>query len=249
MTTDDPFTAPPAAPVPLAPQPPAGTPPQYSAAPLAPFPYASAHPPTAPAKGLGTAALALTGVYTALGVVSALIARSTVESTKEMLENPDPDSPFGNLTNTALGGLSSLVAIAAFVFLALWMMRIRTNLSAVGKPAGGPPNVEWWGWFVPIANFVLPLLGMRAISRRSVGWGILLGWWLPFCAVWLVAPISVSATFRALDPSTGKLLHPEVLDSMVPLAYISAAALVVSWLFLVLIIRRTTARHLNAPAS
>ncbi len=44
---------------------------------------------------------------------------------------------------------ASLLGIASFIFLALWMMRIRTNLGAIGKPAGGPPSVEWWGWFVP----------------------------------------------------------------------------------------------------
>ena len=172
-----------------------------------------------------------------------------MESTKETLANPKGASPFGNIGSTALGGLGGLVATAAFVFLALWMMRIRQNLDAVGTPAGGPPSVEWWGWFVPIANFVLPLLGMRAISRRSVGWGALLGWWLPFCLIWVVTPLSLSATLRAVDWGTGALVHPELLDSTVPLDYTSAAALVVSWLFLVLIVRRTTARHLDAPAS
>jgi len=243
MTTDDPYVAPPT------PQPPAGTPTPYGSAPLAPFPYTPAHAPTAPAQGLATAAIALTGAYTAVSIVSALLARSTVEQTKEMLANPDKANPFGNIGSTALGGLGGLVGIASFVFLALWMMRIRKNLTAVGTPAGGPPSVEWWGWFVPIANFVLPLLGMRAISRRNVGWGPLLGWWLPFCLVWVLTPLASTASLRAVDFGTGKLTHPEVLDSLVPLTYASTAALVVSWLFLLLVIRRTTARHLDASAS
>src|SRR6478736_4924751 len=105
MTTEDPFSSPPAAPVPFAPQPPAGAPPQYNAAPLAPFPFAPAQAPTAPAKGLGTAALALTGAYAAIGVVGALLVRSTVESTKEILANPKTASPFGDPTSAALNGI------------------------------------------------------------------------------------------------------------------------------------------------
>lgn len=204
--------------------------------------------PTKPAGALATTAIALTAAYTASTVLSAVMAPGTVERTRDQLANPNDVDPTAGLADSALSGLQSLIAIASFVFLALWMMRIRTNLAAVGRPAGGPPAVEWWGWFVPLANFVLPYLGMRAISRRSVSTGLLLGWWLPFCAVWLVGPVAASATFRAIDFSTGEVTHPEVLDQLVPLSWASASLLLVSWLFLVLVIRRTTARHLEAAA-
>jgi len=255
MTTEDPFAAPPSAPA-ATPTPPAH--PTYDAT-LTSAPAFDAYPPApgqpgfgmapTPPSGIAKAAIALTGLYALMSLVSALLAKGTVEKTKETLANPDEANPFGDVGGSALNALSSLVMIAAFVFLALWMTRVRRNLTAVGRPAGGPPSVEWWGWFVPFANFILPLLGMRAISRRSVGWGLLLGWWLPFCAVWLIMPFSASAAFRAIDLDSGKLTHPEILDSIVPLAWASAAAIVVSWLFLVLVILRTNARHLQEPAA
>lgn len=65
----------------------------------------------------------------------------------------------------------------------------------------------------------------------------------------MLTPLASTASLRAVDFGTGKLTHPEVLDSLVPLTYASTAALVVSWLFLLLVIRRTTARHLDASAS
>jgi hypothetical protein len=255
MSTEDPFAAPPSAPA-ATPTPPAR--PAYDAT-LTPAPGFDAYPPApgqpgyglepTPPSGLAKAAILLTGLYALMTIVSALLVKGTVENTKEILANPDDASPFGDVGGSALNAVSGLVAIGAFVCLALWMTRIRRNLTAVGRPAGGPPSVEWWGWFVPFANFILPLLGMRALSRRSVGWGLLLGWWLPFCAVWLITPFSASAAFRAIDISTGELTHPEILDSMVPLAWASAAAIVVSWLFLVLVILRTNARHLKEQAA
>jgi len=236
MTEDNQYTPPPgvlvpdsAAPaVPVPPPPPGFPAPNFS--------------PTLPANGFATAAIALTGAYTLFAIFSALTVSSTVERTKEALENKETAT--GGL-DTVLSAVSSLVGITAFVFLALWMARIRSNRTALGDTPGGPPSVEWWGWFIPIANFVLPLLGMRAISRKAVGWGLLLAWWLPFCLVWLIGPITASATFRAIDFSTGELSNPDALDSMIPLTYASATALVVAWVFLVVIIRRTTARHIE----
>ena len=236
MTEDNQYTPPPGVLVPDSAVPAAPVPP-----PPAGFPVGS-FSPTLPANGFATAAMALTGVYTLLSIASALTVQSTVERTKEALENQTSTGALDTLLSAVIG----LVGIAAFIFLALWMARIRSNRTALGDTPGGPPSVEWWGWFIPVANFVLPLLGMRAISRKVVGWGLLLGWWLPFCLVWLIGPITASATFRAVDFGTGELTNPDALDSMIPLTYASTAALVVAWVFLVLIIRKTTAGHIEA---
>src|SRR6187455_259718 len=112
MTTDDPYTNPPASPQPF------GAP---AAVPAAAFdsaaqaPFVPAPGPTQPANGFATGAIALTGAYTALALISALLVRSTLERTKDALANPKTASPFGDPTNTALSGLSVLVGIGAFV--------------------------------------------------------------------------------------------------------------------------------------
>jgi hypothetical protein len=257
MSTDDPFSAPPTAPVPsepgvIAPAPSAGAQQAYSAPPAYPAPPAyapplgSAPPPEKP-SGLALAAIVLTGAYAAGSVVSALLTPTTVQNIKDAAANPDEVN--FDVGTTVVGLLSSVLALGAFVFLAMWMWRIRGNRTAVGYTPGGPPAVEWWGWFIPVANFVLPALGMRAITKGIVGIGKLLGWWVPFCLTFVATGFISVAQFFAIDFTTREVTHPETLDAMVPVAWLAAALLVVSWLFLVAIIRRTTDRHLEASAS
>ena len=99
---------------------------------------------------------------------------------------------------------------------------------------------------MPLAWFVLPFLGMRAITKRIVGVG---------AAARLVDPVlrhvdrpdaAGTTQFRAIDFATGELTDASVLDSMVPLTWASAIAVIISWVFLALIIRKTTAKHLDA---
>ncbi len=180
----------------------------------------------------------LTGAVTALGLVSAFLAPGRLDETKVILADPDNASPFAG--QDPLGLLSGPLMIASFVLLALWMSRVRTAMSSRGEVAGGPPAVEWWGWFVPLGNFVLPFLGMRAITRRKANAGIVVGWWLTFCLYWVLTWASVVPTFAAIDLSTGELSNPDALDVMVPLAWASALALAVSWVFLAITIRQTT---------
>ncbi len=102
--------------------------------------------------------------------------------------------------------LSFPVLIASFVLLALWMSRLRSAMTARGETLAGPPAVEWWGWFVPLANFVLPFLGMRASRARRAGLGVLrglVGHVLPVLG--LSSRASQCPTFTAIDFSTGEL--------------------------------------------
>ena len=202
-------------------------------------------PPQAPRK-IALWATILTGAYAATSVlVGAIIAPATVETLKKQSRGP--------AERVALCGpdprpiSASPLAIASFVLLALWMSKIRAARTARGEAIGGPPAVEWWGWFVPLANIVLPFLGMRAITKARAGMGLLarlvarvrrrrsgVAWRLRF------------AEFTAIDFSTGKLAHPEALDSIVGLTWASAIAMVVSWVFLAMIIRVTTRRQAEA---
>jgi hypothetical protein len=266
-TPEDPFTSPPnpdaagspaAAPTPPPPPPPPtpqpgiiGTPPPgviasspgvIADAGVPPVGAPTGYVPPKP-TGLSWAAIIATGIVVLLGVIGALMAPATVEQLKEQFQ--DLDNSQTNLGSTLFSAVTGLFAVAAFVFLALWMTKIRANLSAIGIKAGGPPAVEWWGWFVPIAWFVLPLLGMRAITRRSVGFLLLAGWWIPYCLYWIASGIAQTTVYTAIDWGTGELTDPDALDAMVPASWAAAVLLFLSWLFLVLIIVRTTDRHLK----
>lgn len=197
--------------------------------------------PEAP-KALAMATITATGLYALLSLVSALGVAGTVNDAKAALESGDTSR---SLVSGVVEGLSVLIGIASFVLLALWMTKIRGNLAQKGVRAGGPPAVEWWGWFVPLANFVLPYLGMRAISRDKASSGLLLGWWIPWCLVWILSFASAAVSFAAIDFTTGEVSNVDALDASIPLAYLGAVAVIVSWAFLATIIRRVTARHLD----
>ena len=242
MTTprepQDPFTSPEA---PLPPQaqlqPPAAYPPPTHIV------VSSASAPTTVALW----ATILTGAVAALGLVSAVTAAARVEDMKTVLADPQNASPFAG--QDPLGLLTGPLMIASFVFLALWMARVRSAMAARGEVAGGPPAVEWWGWFVPLGNVVLPFVGMRAITRRKASVGIVVGWWVTFCLYWVLSWASVFPTFAAIDISTGELSNPDALDAMVPLAWAAALTLAVSWAFLALVIRQTTSAERAVAAN
>jgi hypothetical protein len=208
--------------------------------PIGGFPQGS-WAPEKPAK-LALWTIIATGAVALVGIFSALLAAVELEDTKQrLLDGASSNSPATN----ALGVLSLIAWVGSFVLIAMWIMTIRKNLQARGIRAGGPPAVEWWGWFIPLANFILPFLGMRAVAQRNVNAGVLLGWWLPFCAYWLISIPSIVVMATIVDFSTGEVTDVNRIDDTIPYGFASAGALVVSWIFLVMIVRKTTDRHLE----
>ncbi|PKQ25528.1 MAG: hypothetical protein CVT64_08875 [Actinobacteria bacterium HGW-Actinobacteria-4] len=213
--------------------------PGATAPPIGGFPQAG----WAPSKpsGLALWAIITTGAYTLTSLIAAATAQATIDETKRVIEEGATTAP-----TDPLQFVSFLAMLASFVLLAMWMMTIRNNLKQRGIIAGGPPAVEWWGWFVPIANYILPFLGMKAIARRMVSIGTLLGWWVPFCLTWIIGTAAAFMSFSMFDWTTGEVTNLDALDATVTLSYASGAAILVSWLFLVRIIRKVTDAHLTA---
>ncbi len=247
MTTPqnpDPFTSPdPAAPTQAPAAPPAyAAPAAYAQAGYAPISVPSA------SKGPSTIAwwaIGLTGAYTVATLLAAVLAPSTVETLKETLANPQDASPFGTTDPVSLLGFPAF--IAAYVLLALWMWRLRQAQRNRGEHPGGVPAVEWWGWFVPLGNLVLPILGMRAVTRKSTPAVLVWAWWLLFFAGYHISVFaSIGATFSAIDWETGEYTNLDALDSIVGASWISAIAILLSWVFLVVIIRRATTAEQRA---
>ena len=187
-------------------------------------------------------AIALTGATTIMNLVASLTMSDTVDTLKEQLV--DSSTPTSAQNTDPVAGLSLMVQIASFVLLALWMWKLRNVQRARGVNPGGPPAVEWWGWFVPLANFVLPALGMRALTRRTVGLGTIMGWWIPYVSSTIVSAVGgIWAAFSGIDWSTGEFVDPSNLDALVPIGWASTALIAVSWVFLTTIIRTATAKE------
>lgn len=247
--TPDPFMSPaPGAtsghlpPVPPAPMAPPGyTQPPPGYAQMAPGGYAPITVAPDVPRTLALWAIILTGAYTAATLLSAVLAPATIDSLKTSFEDPENASTFAG--SSPADALTTPLGIASFVVLALWMSRIRGSRKARGEVVGGPPAVEWWGWFVPFANAVLPYLGMRAITKGRVSTGLLLGWWLPYVASSLVGFAAFGAIFGTIDWETGETKNVDSLDQLVGIYWASAGLMIVSWIFLAMIIRITTRRE------
>jgi len=186
----------------------------------------------------------LTGAYAAISLLGAVTAPAMVEGMKQRLADPQNASPFAGQSPASV--ISFPLLVSSFVLLALWMSKIRSARTVRGDKIGGPPAVEWWGWFIPLANIVLPFLGMRAITKARAGMALLLGWWIAFVASVAVSIAVAIPYVAAIDLSTGKLAHPEALNPIVGLMWASAVLMVVSWVFLAMIIRVTTRRQAEA---
>lgn len=226
------------------PPPPSGYPPApgYASAGLGAPPIVVGYSPVP--RTLGLWATILTGAYALVTLLGALAAPSMVDKLKDAYADPDHLDFSSLFSPLSLLGLP--VFIASYVLLALWMSRTRSYHRDRGQDPRGIPAVEWWGWFIPIAWFVLPLMGMRAITRRTVSMAVVLGWWIPFCAFWIAGYANSFAQNGAIDRETNKLVHPEKLDAMVGYAWAQAIFLLVAWAFLALIIRTSNDRS-EAP--
>jgi hypothetical protein len=242
-TSEDPFATPAAEtpPAPAAPGMIAGAtpPPIYAPPPGVPMSGGSGYRPETP-KGLATWFIVLSGLWVVFGVVGALLSPITVKTLRDAAESGSTSTTFS--PDQIVSFLLSPIQLGAFIVLALWWGRIRAIRKSVGYEVGGLPAVEWWGWFIPFANYVLPVLGMRSLTKRLVGPGALLGWWLPFCAYWLTSVASVFVVFGAIDWQTGGFADTSGLGVIVSISWSSAALLAISWAFLVYIVRKTTAR-------
>ncbi len=255
MTTpQDPFAAPSGNPTPPPPAPPAPPAPGLVAgavpavAPPATTGYGAYRPE--PPKTFALWTIILTGVVTLISIVGAITAPAALEQAKEILLDPNQAANAQTASVDVLDYLVIPIQIGAFVLLALWWGRVRQVRAADGYQAGGIPAVEWWGWFVPIANYVLPALGMRSITKGLTGLGPLLGWWLAWCAYWtttIISAVSVSVGTIANMNADGTLDNVDFIDGQLTWTYAGVAFLVISWAFLAYIVQSVTAK-LASPA-
>lgn len=187
----------------------------------------------------------LTGATTAFSFLTALVSPLSVEAMRKQFENPSSGELVIN-PGDIVSMFSVPVIIGSYVVLALWWGKVRQVRAAVGYQVGGIPAVEWWGWLVPLANAVLPFLGMRSLTKHLVGMGALLGWWLPYIASGIASSIAGFAILGSFDFTTGGLKDLSVLDSLIPGYWAAAILMAISWAFLVYIVRTTTARCAGA---
>jgi uncharacterized membrane protein len=147
--------------------------------------------------------------------------------------------------------LSGLVALAIFVLLIIWLYRAAKNNEALGRqnPRLGP---GWaiGGWFIPLANFVIPFIIMDdvwrgadpSIARGDPNWrrsstlGAIWAWLVT--AVIFTIPTSIASStgdVRADEPD--KVRRDDILR------IVGSVGAIVAAVFAILVTRRIAARQ------
>ncbi len=145
--------------------------------------------------------------------------------------------------------LDFLLTIAIAVVFIVWLWRVAKNAEVLGRqnPRFGP---GWTigGWFIPLANFVIPLLVVRDLWRGSdpavppgdPNWrqgpgGVLVGWWW---AAWLASGFAFQLT-----PSGETSSSPTDFRVSSTVSLVSTAISVASAILAIYLVRRLTARQ------
>lgn len=147
--------------------------------------------------------------------------------------------------------LSTLVGLALFVLLVIWLYRAAKNNEALGRqnPRLGP---GWaiGGWFIPVANFVIPFIVMDdvwrgadpSIPRGDPRWRrtSTLGaiWaWLVTAVIFVVPSVIASSTGDVRQDEPDKVRRDDILR------VIGAVGAILAAVFAIIVIRRIAARQ------
>jgi hypothetical protein len=182
--------------------------------------------PFAKVRSLGGTLVVLLGVRAAARAVTYVVHRVTFPPPGEITHEQDDTM---RLIDGSLLGLENLVTIIAMITFLVWIHRVFVAIRQTGGTTRWSPGMAVGGWFIPLANVVLPWLtvrdALRALGRPTALAG---AWWL----VWLLAmPLTM---LHGL--SRQLMLVPEVLGSLtnVPLGELFEAVSSTYWPYFIL---------------
>jgi hypothetical protein len=242
--------------------PPAAPPPGYYAEGTTPQPPgaapAPAYGPPAQWRSLRGITTALTWLFVAHIVLTALLIIGVSNHLRVLTDKEAGGLVFdtksvndANAFPAAMIILSGFVALAIFVLLVIWLYRAAKNNEALGRqnPRLGP---GWAiaGWFIPLANLVIPFIIMDdvwrgadpSIARGDPNWrrSSTLGaiWaWLVTAVIFTIPSViaSSSGDIRADEPE--KVRRDDILR------IIGAFGAILAAVFAIIVTRRISARQ------
>jgi uncharacterized protein DUF4328 len=159
--------------------PPPAPPPGYYAEGTAPSPTGSApsapYGPPARWRSLRGITSALTWLFAAHIVLTVVLIIGVLNHLRVLSDKETGGLVFDTKAVNDANGLaaamiilSGLVAVAIFVLLIIWLYRAAKNNEALGRQnARLGPGWAIGGWFIPLANFVIPFIIMDDVWRGS----------------------------------------------------------------------------------
>jgi hypothetical protein len=227
--------------------------PPPGATPLASSPAETAGRPTLRWRQKQPLERVLTGLFVA-AAAAALVRAAAMGTRLHALDDVDATEfasrarnadSFVNVTNIAFG----LVVLAIIPFFIVWCWRAAKNQEVLGRaPQRLGSGFAIGSWFIPLANFVMPVLIIQdlwrgsdaAIPRGEARWRIadrswLVGWWWGLFVVPIVAFAGSPVDRRDFDEAAARGANLVALFGM-----LSAAAAAV---LAILVVRRLDARQ------
>ena len=163
-------------------------------------PYATSlmpMPPMRSLKGLTTALTVLFGILALVDVGTAMARFNRAGLLDDIVDGGAVSLDMGNKLIDAdesvqtLSGLHIVMALVVLVVMIIWQFRHAKNAETLGARGGLGPGWAIGGWFIPVANLVLPMLQMfqsskpsdvaaRVQGRRGKGAPIVIVWGIAF---------------------------------------------------------------------
>ncbi|HSA51799.1 MAG TPA: DUF4328 domain-containing protein [Yinghuangia sp.] len=234
-----------------------GPPPGYQPAHAWPGQYAPMEwVPVKPLRGLANAVCILLGVVALIDLLAAvaLFRRAALVddfTLSDVLSGRLEDADDFVQVSLGLFGLASLATGIVFI---VWFARARSNTEAwYGPSATMSKGWAIGGWFIPLANFVIPKIVAHDIWKRSdpqsaVPGGrsskaLLWWWWIIYTIAGLMFFGSVSGRETEEDLDNGDITLSEYVDSAVASDTVAGVALLVqiaAAVLAILVVQRIT---------
>jgi hypothetical protein len=157
-------------------------------------------PPMRSLKGLSVALLVLLLLVALVDIVGAASLFNRAGLLDDLLDGNVPSLQEVSDADDAVGatlGFHALGVLAVAVVLIVWQWRHAKNAEVLGVRGGLGPGWAIGGWFIPIANFILPGMQMfqsskgsdvaaRTSGRPPKGAGIVIVWAIAFAVAALL---------------------------------------------------------------
>ena len=234
----------------------------------APYPYPGPYPTHTPMArwyhvrgpvGALTVLLVLSAVANGLLILALLGLRTRVDEYFDGTASLEDVDNMVGLASFALVVVTGLL-IAVFVLTIVWEWRLAKNHQLLGRPdTTFGPGWAIGAWFIPLANFVIPILQFRDLwkgsapglprgspvwKRQSTG-ALLWVWWGLFVASFVIdwiSSIGVDEETDELAEVTGQL------DRLTGVAVVAYSLRIAAAILFILVIKRLTARQEAAVA-
>lgn len=168
--------------------------------------------PFAKVRSLGGTLVVMLGLRASMRAVAYVVHRATEPSLSDDIQQYLERA---RVIETALLGIENLVTLVAMITFLVWIHRVFVAIRQSGGTTRWSPGMAVGGWFIPLANAVLPWLTVRD-ALKSLGKPTALAgaWWL----AWLIViPLTMLQNFArqlTIMPELGSALRDLPPDAM-----------------------------------